>query len=123
MTALECITRALRKIRVYGAGEDPSAADSEDCLLALNQMLFGWGSNGIDLAHTELGLSDELDVPDDHCEAITLSLAERIAADFGAQVSPVDSAIADQGRSALRAYHFSIKTIGIEHPLVRDTDP
>jgi hypothetical protein len=62
MTALEVITRALRTLKVYGAGEDPSArgsADEEDCLLALNNMLAGWSINGIDLAHITLISSDD----------------------------------------------------------------
>jgi hypothetical protein len=115
-TALEVITSALRKLKVYAAGEEPGAEDAEDCLTALNGMLFAWTINGIDLAHATLALTDELDVPDDHLETIRLSLAERIASDFGADVSPIDMAIADQGRAALRAYHFSIATIGIDHP-------
>jgi hypothetical protein len=116
MTALEVITRALRTLKVYGAGEDPSAADEEDCLLALNNMLAGWSINGIDLAHITLIASDTLDVPDDHLEAICLSLAERIAGDFGAEITPANQAIADQGRAAIRAYHFNIATLGIDHP-------
>lgn len=118
-TALEVITRALRKVRAYGAGETVSAEDAEDCLTALNDMLAGWAINGIDIAHVALDFSDELDVPDDHLEAIKLSLAERIASDFGAEISPVDAAIADQGRAALRAYHFSIASLGIDHPAAR----
>lgn len=118
-TALDLITRALRKLGVYAAGEDPDAEDAEDCLAALNDMLAGWSINGIDLAHTTLVLTDVLDVPDDHLEAITLSLAERIASQFAAQVSPVDAAIADQGRAAIRAYHFSIGSLGIDHPAAR----
>jgi hypothetical protein len=118
-TALDVITRALRKLKVYGAGEDVGASDAEDCLVSLNDMLFGWAINGIDLAHTTLALTDALDVPNDHLEAITLSLAERVADEFAAQFSPVDAAIADQGRAALRAYHFTIATIGIDHPMAR----
>jgi hypothetical protein len=116
MTALEVIIRALRKIRVYGAGETPTAADTEDCLETLNRMLAGWGINGMDLAHIDLVETDVLDVPDDHLEAIYLSLADRIAGDFGTELAPADQMIAEVGRAAIRAYHFSIATIGIDHP-------
>lgn len=118
-TALDIVTRALRRLRVYSALEDIGSADAEDCLTSLNDMLFGWAINGIDLAHTTLVLADVLDVPDDHLEAITLSLMERVASQFAAEVSPVDAAIADQGRAAIRAYHFSIATLGIDHPSAR----
>jgi hypothetical protein len=116
MTALEIITRALRKLRVYGAGEEISGADTDDCLLALNLMLSGWGIDGIDLAHTDLLTTDEPDVPDDHLEAIYLTLAERIGGDFGKELSPTDTMRAETARASLRAYHFTIKTIGIDHP-------
>jgi hypothetical protein len=115
-TALDIITRALRKIKVLASGESPSSEESADCLDALNDMLSAWSISGIDLAHTALALTDTLDVPDDHLEAIRLSLAERVADDFGAQLSPRDAMLAEEGRAALRAYHFSIKTIGIDHP-------
>jgi hypothetical protein len=65
-TALEVITRALRRLKVYAAGEEIGSEDAEDCLTALNDMLFGWSINGIDIAHVALDLSDVLDVPDDH---------------------------------------------------------
>jgi hypothetical protein len=55
-TALEVITRALRRLKVYAAGEEVGAEDAEDCLTALNDMLSGWAINGIDLAHTALAL-------------------------------------------------------------------
>lgn len=121
-TALDIITRALRKIRVLASGESPTSEEADDCLNALNDMLVGWAINGIDLAHTDLALTDTLDVPDDHLEAIRMSLAERVAGDFGAQLSPTDMQIADQGRAAIRAYHFSIKTIGIDHPSAERRD-
>lgn len=114
-TALDIITGALRKIRVLAIGREPKAAETEHGLTALNEMLSTWRINGIDLAPTALLSTDTLDVPDDHLETIRLSLAERIAGDYGAQVSPIDSGIAADGRAALRAYHFTIKTIGIDH--------
>jgi hypothetical protein len=56
-TALEVITRALRRLKVYAAGEEIGSEDAEDCLTALNDMLFGWSINGIDIAHVALDLS------------------------------------------------------------------
>jgi hypothetical protein len=116
MTALEVITRALRKLRVYAAGENITAADTEDCLEMLNLMLSGWSIDGIDLAPQDLLTTDTLDVPDDHLETIYLSLAERVGGDFGAELAPADALRAETGRASLRAYHFSIATIGIDHP-------
>jgi hypothetical protein len=116
MTALDLITRALRKIKVLASGESPTSDEADDCLLALNDMLASWSINGLDIAHTTLALTDTLDVPDDHLEAIRLSLAENVAGDFGAQMAQADVIAAQDARAALKAYHFSIKAIGIDHP-------
>jgi hypothetical protein len=115
-TALDVITRALRKLGVYAAGEDPTPRTPRIALSRSTTCLRDGRSTALTLPHTTLALTDALDVPDDHLEAITLSLAERVASEFAAQISPVDAAIADQGRAAIRAYHFNIATLGIDHP-------
>lgn len=47
MTVLDLIKAALRKIRVYGSGETPSAEDSTDCLQALNLLIGQWNNEGL----------------------------------------------------------------------------
>lgn len=46
-TCRDIITRALRKIRVYAAGEEPSADDINDGLEELQNLYEQWGSNGM----------------------------------------------------------------------------
>jgi hypothetical protein len=43
----DIITRALRKARVYAAGEEPSAEDMEDGLDELQNLYEQWGANGM----------------------------------------------------------------------------
>lgn len=45
VTAREVTDRALRLLRLYGAGETISADDSDTALNALNDMLDGWSTN------------------------------------------------------------------------------
>jgi hypothetical protein len=116
-TALDVITRSLRKLKVYAAGEDPSSEDADDCLVSLNEMLHAWALDGIGLGHVTLVLTDTLDVPDDHLETIRLSLAERVQGDYGATLAPADVYAADKGRAALRAIYFDIDELGSEQPL------
>jgi hypothetical protein len=116
LTALEAITRAMQKLRVIGPGKEPKAGEAEFGLAELNDMLAEWSIDGIDLAPVALDLSDEIDVPDDHNAGIILSLAARIGGVYGAELSPIDTASLDHRFAILRAYHFSIKTIGIDHP-------
>jgi hypothetical protein len=115
-TARSIITRAMRKLKILAGGEDPTSDEADDCLDALNQMLSEWRIDGIDLAHVDLVLTDEVDVPASHRNAIVLNLALRIADDFGAQITPSLANEASNGRAALVAYHFTIGEIGIDHP-------
>ncbi len=47
VTCQEIITRALRKARVYDAGETPSAEDMNDGMDELQNLYEQWGSNGM----------------------------------------------------------------------------
>lgn len=116
-TVLDVITRALIKSRVVGMGKTPKANEAADGLVELNNMLGEWANDGIDLALPDLISTDDLDLPTDHLSAITLSLAARLGGAYGAELSPADIASLERGMGALRAYHFSIASIGIDHPL------
>lgn len=118
-TAIDVITRALQKIKIYSAGEAPTADDADYCLSELNEMLFEWQNDGIDLGHVALELEDTLDVPDDHLQTVRLSLAEKLAGDFGGELSGSDAAAAERGRSALRAIYFNIADLRSDNPLAR----
>jgi hypothetical protein len=47
MTAIEIIRRAMRLDGILGIGEAPTAEETNDCLLALNQMLSSWSLNAL----------------------------------------------------------------------------
>lgn len=116
MTALEVITNAMIKLRVLGVGKEPKAAEAEAGMTELNNMVAEWAIDGIDLALPDLELTDDLDLPTDHLSAITLCLAARLGGMYGAELSPIDAASLERRMDILRAYHFSIAQIGIDHP-------
>jgi hypothetical protein len=120
MTVLEAVERALRRLRVIGLGKEPKAAEAAEGVTICNQMLHEWSIDGIDIAHTTLDSSDEIDVPADHESAIVLNLAKRMGGLFGAQLSPDDDLLAQRGRMALVAYHFSIADLRDENPQARN---
>ena len=51
-TAGEQINRALRLLGVLAEGETPSAAVSQDCLMALNQMIESWNTERLSVFST-----------------------------------------------------------------------
>jgi hypothetical protein len=117
LTALEVVTRAMQKLRVIGPGKEPKGSEAEFGLAELNDMLAEWSVDGIDLAPLTLGLSDELDIPDDHNSAIILTLALRIGGIYGAQLTPPDIVLLDRGMAVLRAYHWSMNDLSDDNPL------
>ena len=118
-TARDIITRALTKRRIIGLGRTPTAAELTDGLSDLNDMLFAWRNDGIDIGHVEVTADDTLDVPDDHILPIVLSLAERMTV-YGGQMDPADVLAAEQGRSTLRAQYFNIGTLECEQIAASD---
>lgn len=106
-TARDIVTRALRKRRIIAVGVTPDAAEMADGISDLNDMLFAWRIDGIDIGHQTVAEADTLDVPDDHILPIVLSLAERMT-DYGGQMDPADIVAAEKGRDALRAQYFHI---------------
>lgn len=119
-TAREIVQWACEDVKAYATGETVDAADAAYCLQKLNDMLFEWSIDGIDIAHTTLALGDTLDVPNSHIGAIRSNLAIRIDEKFGGVLTPNDHNLAENGRKALVAYHFTIRDLTDENPLARD---
>jgi hypothetical protein len=115
-TVNDIILRALQKLTIIAIGDEPTATEAAYCLDEYNQMMDAFELDGMALAHLQATLDDDIDVPASHLEAIRLSLAERIADAFGKEMSVGDRQRAEQGRMALRAYHFSIAELGSDHP-------
>lgn len=104
-TANELVTSAMRLVGAYGVDEAPSAEDASAVLSALNQMLAGWATEGIDLEHSTLELGDTLPYPDDHLRGIRYNLALEIGPEFGAQIRRDVAATAHATKRALRAIY------------------
>lgn len=117
MTVQELVDLALNRLRVIALGDEATSTEGAYCLAEFNAMMHAFELDGMALAHVEAVLTDTIDVPDNHLEALRLSLMERIAPTFGKEVAPNDRILAEQGRMALRAYHFSIAELGGDHPL------
>lgn len=77
-TAREIVERALKRVGVLDAGENASASDLADGLTALNEMLYAWKGDGVDIAHQGFAASDTFVwfvPPADMKSAVLFSLA------------------------------------------------
>jgi len=95
-SSAQIVTRALRRLKVIGAGEDPSADDAADGLAALNAMIAGWEADGVKVSG---------DVPLDARfeEGVVALLAVRLADDFGTSPSAGVVRDAENGWARLQA--------------------
>jgi hypothetical protein len=118
-TVRDIINAAMRKAKIIPLGDDPTAEEGAFGLDCYNDMMFAWEIEGLNLAHITQTLNDTVDLPDSHLEAVKLSLAERLADTYGASLGPQDTRRAEEGRNALRAYHFSMADLGSDNPLSR----
>ena len=80
-TTREIITRAMRRIRIVDAMQQPSAEDADLVLDALNDMMQAWQWDGVPIEHTDLTLTDTF-----YFFVPPLLLADDVLADLAYQV-------------------------------------
>lgn len=95
-SSAQIVTRALKRLRVLGAGEEPAAEDAADGLAALNSMIASWEGKGVKVA-TDIPLDARFE------QGVVAMLAVRLAPDHGKQVDAVTAQDADDGWRALQA--------------------
>lgn len=103
-TCLDIIKAALREIGVLASGETPAAVDAQDALDMLNRMFAAWEQRGVVLgAAFPLGLTDVVPVAAREEYVAVVKLAEMLAAQYGAQVPPAASQMAERGFRGMQA--------------------
>lgn len=103
-TANDVISLALKDIGVLAAEESAEAADAQDGLDTLNQMLVTWEAQGISLGFAEVGLSTALNIPKFAILAIRHNLAVLLAPSYSTQADPTIQVLANDGKETLRSF-------------------
>jgi hypothetical protein len=99
-SSAQIVARALKRINVVAAGEDPSAGDAADGLAALNAMIAGWAADGINV-------SPDVPLPSKHEEGVIALLAVRLAPDYGREPAALVYEAANEGMYRLEADYIS----------------
>lgn len=105
-TARDTVTRALRMLGVIVNGVVPTAVEATNGLMALNAMMHAWKGQAVDIGHIDLGLNDDIDLPDEHLNGCTALLAVELSTEYLAPVPPAVVAAATNGWSALQAAYI-----------------
>lgn len=96
-TALDIVTRALRRINVIAPDESPDDSTAQSALDALNDMIGSWPSQGLSIAETNFPLDQRYN------GALVAMLGVRIAEDYGKSAGPMLMKDARDGWHALQA--------------------
>lgn len=94
-TCRDIITRALRKARVYAAGEDPSSEDMTDGMDELQNLYEQWGSNGMFGRLADVATDSDIDAEPNQRITTTASAVITIPTEFdrdGEDLPPYDLA-------------------------------
>lgn len=126
-TVAQVINRALKRIFVLGAGETTDAEDSADGLEAYNAMMFGFEADGLTLhdesdvtySHAAQALSASFPLADKHFEGVSALLAQRLAPDYGAEISAALAIDIQAGMNRMYADFFSIGEVSFDGALTR----
>lgn len=111
---------ALRLIAVIDPDETPTARQMQDALDALNQMMHGWRSQGVDIAHYDLTLDDDVNLDPQHIEGCKALLAVRMQPEYpGSVLSASTVQMANNGWGALQAAYISDNTLTVDCALSR----
>lgn len=102
-TASDIVTRAFRVAGLNTPSDAIAGEDSVNGLSILNAMLYGWATEGIDLAHSTLTLDDTILIPRQYEEAVVYNLATRVSAEYGSALDPRVDIQARRGFRALQA--------------------
>lgn len=106
-TALQIISRALRTIRVIDAHTPASDEEAADAFEALNDMLAEWHEAGIGLPdYSVANYTTELASDASDVQAVTLSLAERLAPEYGRDLPPPAQRVLQEAMQRLRLRYF-----------------
>ncbi len=118
-TARDFVTRALRLLRVIGAGDAPTADEATDALATFNEMLAAWQIDGLDLGLPVLALGDEVLVPAPYEMALRYNLAVKLASEFGAGLTPEIVGVAEAQERVIRAWQADVDELTVDPMLVR----
>lgn len=129
-TCADIITRALRKSRVYAAGETPSADDMADGLDELQNLYEQWGSNGMFGRLTDVLTADDYEASPNERITVTDSATITIPTSFeadGEDYPPYDTAFIEvidvDGGSVTRYIYESGAWVEISNLALVDEAP
>lgn len=107
-TARQVITDCFHRMALISEDEAITADQLSRALPVMNDMMNGFGAEGIQYVHTDLAVDDTVNVPDELIRSLTFMLMDDLADEYGKVLTAGQEQVVDRARGALQAYYFSI---------------
>lgn len=117
MLVNELCSRSLHLAGVLGVGEAASSEDMNAAVDTLNDMLFAWALDGMDLGHSEVTSADTLYIDAAFIRAVRYSLAIELALEHGTQLMPGVAQGAEMERDRVRTALADINILEVDDAL------
>jgi hypothetical protein len=119
MLVSEIVTRAARLAGKAGQGSALSAEDMNWGVDLLNDMLFAWALDGMDVGHASVVVStDTLLIDDAYLKGVKYNLAVEIAQEGGTELMPGVPLIAEDEKGRIRASLCDIDVLSADKALL-----
>jgi hypothetical protein len=117
-TASDVISKALQRLNLISEVETMSSEQAADGLIALNEMMHGFSSQGIAYAHSDLALTDTVNMHDGLIDSLKWMLARKLADDgYGVVLSPQQLGMMMMAKRALQAAYFLRRVAPVDRAL------
>ncbi len=105
-TALQVITRAMRRIKKLAAEETMDASDLADGLVTMNGVMHGFGPRGIYYVHSDLVATTTVNMPDELIDSLVWMIADALAPEYGYEFTARDQGSIIDAKNMLQAAYW-----------------
>lgn len=107
-TARYVVTDAFHRIAIISEDESLTSEQTSRGLNTLNDMMNGWEAEGIQYQHTDLGLDDTVNVPDQLIRSVTWMLCDELADEYGKTLTENQQLQVLRARNALQSTFYRV---------------
>ncbi len=107
-TARQIISDCFHRMALISEDEAVTADQMTRALTVMNDMMIGFGAEGIQYVHTDLLVDDTVNVPDELVRSVMWTLLSDLADEYGKVLTPTQQLNVDRARGALQAYYFAV---------------
>lgn len=111
------VTDAMRRLNMMAAGQDPDAAEADEALRLLNDMMLSLPAKGVHAGWTELALSDDFPLEDKHINGVKWMLVKAITSVNGMSLSREQQENVTEGWLLLESDYKILETLRVDNGL------